>query len=390
MSATNTPEVIMQRIFGLLPISILLTFLMILPGQAATLGQDLDGNASYAAAFDTNYATLFIASESFMSNTLSIRILTPIAGGMWFGALYTVNGLNEPDVLLFQTTPGPVAGNSWNSIAAPAVFIEAGKQYCILVAFQNPQTISIQNPGAITFECSFSGGGPAPNPFLPIENAYPWTIACNVTGTLATATYTSTQSPTATFSATPTATPTSTHSPTYTITPTYTPTHTPTHSPTYTHTPTITQTTTPTYTSTVTPTYTITQTSTSSPTPTITQTITLTITATPTLSPSATSTDVPFKLDHDKIMAYPMPARGDLMRFYVYTPAQSTLTIEIFNIIGEKGETITTDFSVAGYQRIPWDISGVAPGIYLYRATLQSQEGMKSFPVQKIVIVKQP
>jgi hypothetical protein len=340
---------------------------------AATMGLSTDGDSSFAASVDMNYGSVFTAPSSFTATYISVRILTPSAYGQWFACIYDVNGSDLPINQISSSAFQLITSNQWNTIAIPAVALTAGTRYMLLVAFQNPQTVSIQTVGGPSHEKPWP---PRPNPFGNTTTTYGWSMAC----------YTGDVIPTST------PTITSTHTPTYTTTPT--PTHTPTYSatPTFTstHSPTITQTTTPTYTSTVTPTYTITQTSTSSPTPTITQTITLTITATPTLSPSATSTDVPFKLDHDKIMAYPMPARGDLMRFYVYTPAQSTLTIEIFNIIGEKGETITTDFSVAGYQRIPWDISGVAPGIYLYRATLQSQEGMKSFPVQKIVIVKQP
>ncbi len=340
----------MRRFFSVTIIASVLVGLSVQPVLAATLGRTTIGNSSFVANPTICYGTLFTASATFVVNSLSVRVLTPSATGSWYACIYDVDGSDLPVNLLSKSATTTVVSDSWNSVAMPAFMANAGQSYYVMAIFGASQSISMNTPEGTTHE---KDGAPT-NPFGLVTTTLNHTIAIYASGPL----------------------------PTMTNTPTYTATYT------YTHTPTITLTNTPTYTSTVTKTYTITITSTISPTSTVTQTITLTGTATPTLSPTITPTDVPFKLDRNKIMAYPSPARGDMMRFYVYTPAQSHLTIEIFNIIGEKGDTIEIPFTAAGYKRIPWDIRNVSPGIYFYRTTIQSPEGIQTFPVRKFVIIK--
>lgn len=193
---------------------------------------------------------------------------------------------------------------------------------------------------------------------------------------------TRTPSPTATF--TPTKTPTSTQSATYTDTPTITrtstqsatytdtPTITPTSTRSVTYTPTNTFTATYTFTLTTTPTPTITKTSTISPTcsvtPTITPTATRTTTFTP--SPSVTPNLFSFSSNQDQVLAYPQPGRGSTQWFYIHTDGPASVRINILDMLGQACAELHGTFMESGYQRLTWDISGVAPGIYLYQMTV--------------------
>lgn len=144
-------------------------------------------------------------------------------------------------------------------------------------------------------------------------------------------------------------------------------TQTCTHSPTSTHSPTITKTPTLTITRTITPTCTI--------TPSITQTVTLT----------------PWHVQEGKVIAYPNPANGNEVRFvYSAFQAMNAVQIDIYNLAGLKVATLKDGpKSEEINHETTWAINEVAPGIYLYRLTLEADGGYKSeTKFKKLVITK--
>lgn len=146
---------------------------------------------------------------------------------------------------------------------------------------------------------------------------------------------------------------------------------------------------------TATATPTITKTNTPSPTPTFTSTITPTWTVTPTISitPSVTKTITltPWFVQPGNIAAYPNPANGNQVRF-IYTTQQAitSTTIVIYNLAGLKVSTLTDGPKPAGINQLTtWDISNVAPGVYLYRLTVEADGGYKhQTKFKKLVITK--
>lgn len=144
-------------------------------------------------------------------------------------------------------------------------------------------------------------------------------------------------------------------------------TPTPTVTPTYTHTPTVTKTPTITPSSTISPTNTR--------TPTITKTLTLT----------------PWFIQQSNVLAYPNPVNGNEVYFIYTLPNPVDLvTIDVYNLSGQKVATLQDHGKEAGVNRkTSWSISGVAPGIYLYRLTLEAANGYKDqTKFKKLVITK--
>lgn len=353
-----------KRIYLLL---IALSLGLPIPTFAATLGITSENATSMSVESDYTYASVFTATSNFSASSISVRVMTPNAMGLWYGKLYDVDGTNFPTTELGRGSTEAVHSNAWtSSTLSTAVPITAGKTYCIAVIFQYNQTVATDNSSGLTYEKNVH----APNPFGTTTTATALSIVC----------YASDVAPTATPTVTATSTATTTHTQTATPTYTITKTATPSASPTLTYT--ITKTTTPSASPTMTSTFTIT------PTCTITPSITTTTTRTLTVTQSTTYTITPYVIEKEKVMTYPAPAMGQTAWFYYYAPAQSVVTIDIFNMVGEKGKQITVSHHNSGYQRTPWEIASVAPGIYLYRVTISSPEETTHSAIQKMVIIK--
>lgn len=207
---------------------------------------------------------------------------------------------------------------------------------------------------------------------------------------------TPTHTPTITMTASPTQTNTPIHSVTPSATRTNTLTFTPTPSFTPTFTVTLTSTDSPTATLTHTPTGTITKSPTTTPTPSATQsatfthspTVTLTYTITRTVTITTTTTITPIAVGREEVVTYPSPASGDLMWFYYNVQGSSKVEIQLYNIAGEKGELLTDEHQSSGYVRTPWNISSVAPGLYLYRVSIEDSSGSRTLGPNKLVVIK--
>jgi flagellar hook assembly protein FlgD len=74
-------------------------------------------------------------------------------------------------------------------------------------------------------------------------------------------------------------------------------------------------------------------------------------------------------------------------------PEASTVTLSVFNILGEKVATLVNGVVAAGYQSVEWNAgnsSGVSvpSGIYLYRLQVTSLNGREFHEVRKMVLMK--
>jgi len=66
--------------------------------------------------------------------------------------------------------------------------------------------------------------------------------------------------------------------------------------------------------------------------------------------------------------AYPNPFNSRAVIKYAL-PEESQVVIEVFNISGQKIETLLDETKMAGYHEIVWDASNVSSGKYLYKIT---------------------
>ncbi len=97
------------------------------------------------------------------------------------------------------------------------------------------------------------------------------------------------------------------------------------------------------------------------------------------------ATPLRFELDNN----YPNPFNPTTtIKFKL--PAQSHVTLRIYNLLGQPIATLKTGIEQAGYKRVSWNASGYASGIYFYRLDAVSvADPSKSFTsVKKMVLLK--
>jgi hypothetical protein len=147
---------------------------------------------------------------------------------------------------------------------------------------------------------------------------------------------------------------------------------------------TATKTTTPT----ITPTRTVTRTPTITPTYTITPTITVTSTISPTVSPTPTIT--PYAVPGGEVVVFPNPAAGRSVTFMYSLGEPADIMVDVYNVLGLKAAHLE-DRNQAGLinRKTFWDISSVAPGVYLYQITITTQSGqVTKSKMKRLVITK--
>ncbi len=141
------------------------------------------------------------------------------------------------------------------------------------------------------------------------------------------------------------------------------------------------------------PTATITLTSTISPTPTIsatvsvspTPTMTGTITPTPTITPTWHGIK---DLNSDALIVFPNPAKKNVTFAFV-SSAPGGSEFFIYNSAYQLVAHFTRSVPQSGPRLEPWSVSDIAPGVYLCRMVLATNDGKKkNFPVTKLVVLK--
>jgi hypothetical protein len=79
---------------------------------------------------------------------------------------------------------------------------------------------------------------------------------------------------------------------------------------------------------------------------------------------------------------YPNPFNASTVIEY-QLPATSNVTLEVYNVLGEKVATLFDGEQQAGYKSVSWDASGVASGIYFYKLSAGDFTEMKRMMLVK-------
>lgn len=70
-------------------------------------------------------------------------------------------------------------------------------------------------------------------------------------------------------------------------------------------------------------------------------------------------------------------------------PATGMVTLEVFNILGEKVTRLVNEMKHAGYHEVKWNTAGFASGVYFYMIYVKAGEGNKDFrAVKKMILLK--
>lgn len=132
---------------------------------------------------------------------------------------------------------------------------------------------------------------------------------------------------------------------------------------------------TPTFTPTATPSHTVSATPTSTSTPV----------STSTPEPTFTSTARPIQFGHERVLAFPNPAKGRVNFAWKELRADAA-RIEVFNLSGERLAVLRK--SAPGVTSMTWDTAGIAPGIYLYQTVLTINGKEERLGTKKLAIVR--
>jgi hypothetical protein len=125
-------------------------------------------------------------------------------------------------------------------------------------------------------------------------------------------------------------------------------------------------------------------------TPTSTRTPVWTPSITPTITPTSTITPLVFvtQSNLEDVIAYPSPATGPTVWFSYSASSIGSTQIEIFNIMGEKVDTVNQSVVAVGDQKVQWNIEQMAPGVYFYLLKRYSRDTNQTTTtkVKKMVI----
>ncbi len=270
------------------------------------------------------HGNVFTASSDFDASSITVFVSNTTTPTNVAAAIYSAPG-GVPTSLIRSAASVSCTANADHILTlSPAVPIISGMQYYLCVMFDNATEVAYLTSGSARYYSTSTY----------TFASFPASLSSGTTFTSSQGLRIHADGPD--FTPTPTYTPTSTFTPTYTITPTIT--------------------------------------------PTATITTTITVTSTPTLTP--------FVIGPDEVVVYPMPAKGNECWFYYNTTGRTEVTIEVYNLAGEKCAIVTDLQETAGYQKTRWNIRSVAPGVYLYRVKLVSEQESRTIKMKKMVIVK--
>ncbi len=120
------------------------------------------------------------------------------------------------------------------------------------------------------------------------------------------------------------------------------------------------------------------------PTPTPSPTASFTSTPLPYLSPPSTSTpNINSIVEADEVQAYPIPASDRVNFAFKSLDTSGEVKIRVYNT-NYRLVTELTGQAPGGEGVITWDVSGIAPGIYLYQVRI----GDKKLSMKKLVIAR--
>lgn len=94
-------------------------------------------------------------------------------------------------------------------------------------------------------------------------------------------------------------------------------------------------------------------------------------------------------ISRDEAISYPNPCRGKQLTFLCWLEQDSTVLIRVYN----QNAALVWDWEGRGagqtYNQHVWDVSGVAPGVYLFKITARDDGGnTTAFPTGKLTVIK--
>ncbi|MFH1380220.1 MAG: T9SS type A sorting domain-containing protein, partial [bacterium] len=94
-------------------------------------------------------------------------------------------------------------------------------------------------------------------------------------------------------------------------------------------------------------------------------------------------------LEKDKVYTYPNPARGDNLYFKYYSGDDSYITIDVYNVAGERVAHLAGTGQAGLVSQIAWDMKRYASGIYIYKIEAKAVYGnSKKHIIKKLAIIK--
>ena len=69
-------------------------------------------------------------------------------------------------------------------------------------------------------------------------------------------------------------------------------------------------------------------------------------------------------------------------------PVDSRVTLEVYNILGQKVKTLISNELTAGNNNITFDASGFNSGVYIYRIEAEGNNGEKFSAIKKMILTK--
>jgi len=89
----------------------------------------------------------------------------------------------------------------------------------------------------------------------------------------------------------------------------------------------------------------------------------------------------------DAVYTYPNPAKGDTLTFKFLVRDKSRVTVDVFNVAGEKVAQLEKVNCPAGLtSEIIWPIGSIASGVYVYRVSAESASGSRTV-TKKLAII---
>jgi len=84
---------------------------------------------------------------------------------------------------------------------------------------------------------------------------------------------------------------------------------------------------------------------------------------------------------------FPNPARSQVtLAFEAPGPGRAEVTV--YNTAYQVAAVFQRSIPAAGLHSETWAVDTLAPGVYLFRVTLNTSEGRKMLPVEKLVVLK--
>jgi protocatechuate 3,4-dioxygenase beta subunit len=91
----------------------------------------------------------------------------------------------------------------------------------------------------------------------------------------------------------------------------------------------------------------------------------------------------------DEVVSYPNPCRGHALTFLYWAESDAKVLIRVYNQAGELAWDWEGEAAGPKFNRKVWDVSGVAPGVYLFKAKVRYQDGAETqYTTGKLTLIK--